>query len=88
MLIEPDPEEGPAYYWMITGTWTRHGHAKTRTCSGVIDTYLGEPYAEVADRALMAFQGQVGYDRDDLVVLMLHLAPNDLPTSMRIEEEQ
>lgn len=78
MPIEPDLREGPAYYWMITGRWWRNGQETTRTCSGVIDTYLGEPYAEVADRAVLAFQSEVAYDRDDLVVLMLHLAPNQM----------
>ncbi|MFJ5923869.1 hypothetical protein ACIQF6_14850 [Kitasatospora sp. NPDC092948] len=71
----PDPEQGPDWYWMITGTWEYSGRTHTVTASDTMATYAGDTYSDLAERAMMAYQYKARASQT-MVVQMLHLAPN------------
>ncbi|WP_282204515.1 hypothetical protein [Kitasatospora fiedleri] len=72
---EAEPEQGPDWYWMITGTWGDSATTQTITKSGLCQSYVGDTYQEIAQRAIGQYQYEVGAPRR-FIVLMLHLAPN------------
>lgn len=83
-MPQEETEEGPEWFWMITGTyerrtsWQREGQTHTVTEHGTMRTYVGDTYENLVENAIAAYayKADPPPPQEGFTVLAIHLAPN------------